>query len=56
MSGEFDSRKDSQSTKLKQRPQIFVKLTFTGLYDSKLHGLQLYGHNSLSLKRFKIER
>ena len=27
MSGEFDSRKDLQSTKLKQRPPIFVKLS-----------------------------
>ena len=26
MPGEFDSRKDSQLTKFKQRPQIFVKL------------------------------
>ena len=28
MSGELDSRKDSHSTKLEQRPQIFVKLSF----------------------------
>ena len=28
MSGEFDSRKDSQSTKFEQRPRIFVKLSF----------------------------
>ena len=28
MSGEFDSRKESYSTKLEQRPQIFVKLSF----------------------------
>ena len=28
MSGEFDSRKNSQSTKFEQRPQIFVKLSF----------------------------
>ena len=39
MSGEFDSRKDSQSTKFKQRPQIFVKLSFGELYNSKLSGL-----------------
>ena len=31
MSGEFDSRKDSHSTKLEQRPQIFVKLSFREL-------------------------
>ena len=31
MSGEFDSRKDSQSTKFKQMPQIFVKLSFREL-------------------------
>ena len=28
MSGEFDSRKDSHSAKLEQRPQILVKLSF----------------------------
>ena len=39
MSGEFDSRKDSQSTKFKRRPQIFVKLSFTELCDSELSGL-----------------
>ena len=39
MSGEFDSRKDSQSTKFELRPQIFVKLIFRKLHDSKLSGL-----------------
>ena len=38
MSGEFDSRKDSQSTKLEVRTQIFLKLSFTELCDSKLSG------------------
>ena len=36
MSGEFDSRKASQSTKFKQSPQIFVKLSFRELCNSKL--------------------
>ena len=39
MSGEFDSRKDSQSTEFEGRPQIFIKLSFRELYDSKLSGL-----------------
>ena len=39
MSGEFDTRKDSHSTKLEQRPQIFVKLSFRELCVSKLSGL-----------------
>ena len=39
MSGEFVSRKDSQSTKFEQRPRIFVKLSFRELCDSKLSGL-----------------
>ena len=39
MSGLFHSRKDSYSTKLKQRPLIFVKLSFRELCDSKLSGL-----------------
>ena len=42
MSGEFDSRKDSQSTKFEQRPQIFVKLSFRELRDSKLSGLHAF--------------
>ena len=39
MSGEFGSRKDSQSTKFKQRTRIFVKLSFRELCDSKLYAL-----------------
>ena len=36
MSREFDSRKDSHSTKFKRRPRIFVKLSFRELCDSDL--------------------
>ena len=39
MSGELDSRKDSHSTKLERRPQIFVKLSFRELCGSELSGL-----------------
>ena len=39
---EFDSRKDSQSTLFEQRPQIFVKLSFRELGDSKLSGLHAF--------------
>ena len=39
MSGEFDSRKDSHSTKLEQRPRIFVKLSLRELCGSKVSGL-----------------
>ena len=39
MSGEFDLRKDKHSTKFKQRPQLFVKLSFRELCDSKFFGL-----------------
>ena len=42
MSGEFDSRKDSQSTKFEGRPQIFVKLSFRELCDSTLSGLHVF--------------
>ena len=38
MSVEFDSRKDSHSTKLERRPQIFAKLSFKELCGSKLSG------------------
>ena len=39
MSGEFNSMKNSQSTKFEQRPQIFVKVNFRELGNSKLFGL-----------------
>ena len=42
MSREFDSRKDSQSTKFERRPQVFVKLSFRELFDSKLSGLHAF--------------
>ena len=48
MSGVFDSREDSQSTKFKQRPQILVKLTFRELCDSKLSSLHSFD-NMVSL-------
>ena len=38
MSGEFDSKKDSHSTKFERMPQIFVKLSFRELCSSKLPG------------------
>ena len=42
MSGEFDSGKDSYSTKLEQRPQIFVRLSFRELCGSKVSGLHRF--------------
>ena len=42
MSGEFDSGKDSQSTKFDQRPWIFIKLSFRELWDSKLSSLHAF--------------
>ena len=39
ISREFDWRKDAHATELKQRPQIFRKLSFIELCDSKLSGL-----------------
>ena len=47
MSGEFDSRKDSQSTKLERRPQIFVKLSFRQFCDSKLSGLHAFDNMAI---------
>ena len=44
MPGEFDSRKDSQSTKFKQRPQIFIKLSLRAIasnFDFKDGGQQI---------------
>ena len=39
MSGDFDSRKDSHSTKFERSSRIFVKLSFRELRHSKLFGL-----------------
>ena len=39
--------KDSRSTKLEQRPRIFVKLSFRELYDSKLSGLHPFGNMAM---------
>ena len=47
MSGEFYSRKDSHSTKLEQRPQIFVKLSFRELCGSKLSGLHPFDNMAI---------
>ena len=47
MSGELDSRKGSQSTKFKRRPQIFVKLNYRELCDSKLSCLHVFDNMAL---------
>ena len=47
MSGEFDSRKDSQSTKFQRKPQIFVKLSFGELCSSKLSGLHAFDNMAI---------
>ena len=48
MLGEFDSRKDSHSTKLKRRSQIFVKLSFRELHGSKLSGLHPFDNMAIN--------
>ena len=47
MSGEFNSRKDSQSTKFERRPQIYVKLKFRELWDTKLSGLHAFDNMAI---------
>ena len=47
MSGKFDSRKYLQSTTSEQRPQIFVKLSFRELCDSKLSGLHPFDNMAI---------
>ena len=59
MSGEFDSSKDSHLTKLDQRPQIFVKLSFRELCGSKSSGLHPFDSMAIihEIKnRLKTER
>ena len=47
VSGEFDSGKDSQSTNIERRPQIFVKLSFRELCGSKLSGLHPFDNMAI---------
>ena len=47
MSGKFDLRKVSLSTKFERRPQIFVKLSFIELCDSKLSGLHAFDNMAI---------
>ena len=44
---EFDSRKYSQSKKIERRPQIFLKLSFRELCDSKLSGLYAFDNMAI---------
>ena len=44
MSGEFDSRKDSQS----RRSRIFLKLSFRDLCDSKISGLHAFDNMAIT--------
>ena len=47
MSGEFDSRKDSPSTKFELRHQIFIKVNFRELCDSKLSDLHAFDNMTI---------
>ena len=47
MSGDFDSRKDSHSAKLKRSPRIFVKLSFRELRGSELPGLHPFDNMAI---------
>ena len=51
MSGEFDSRKNLNTTKLECRPRILVKLIFRELCDSKLSGLGTFDNMAISLSQ-----
>ena len=46
-SEEFDSRKDSQSTKFERMPRVFLKLNFRELCDSKLSGLHAFDNMTI---------
>ena len=55
MSGEFDSRENSHSTKLEQRPRIFLKLSFRELHESKLSGLHAFDSITIIKNVLKTE-
>ena len=52
-SGESDSRKDYQSTKLERRPRILVKLSFRELCISKSTGWSIFDNIAISLNKKK---
>ena len=54
MSGEFDSRKDSDLIKFERRPQILVKLSFRELCDSKLLDSGAFDNMTCSLSQKKV--
>ena len=56
ISEEFNSRKDSQSIKLEQRPQNLVNLKFRELCDSKLCGLHPFGKTAILLNQKKEDK
>ena len=47
MPGEFDSRKESHSTKLEKRPQVFIKLSFRELSGLELPGLHPFDNMAI---------
>ena len=47
ITGEFDSRKDSQLTRFERWPQIFVKVSFRELCDSGLSSLHVFDNMAL---------
>ena len=51
MSGEFDSRNDSDAAKFERRPLILVKPSFRKLCDSKLFGLRAFNNMTISLSQ-----
>ena len=53
ISEEFDSRKDSQPTKFKQKHWILVHLRFRESCDSKLSSLNTFDNNTISLNQKK---
>ena len=48
MSGELDSREDSQSAKLEWKPQKFIMLSFAELYNSRLSGLHAFDNMDIN--------
>ena len=55
MSGDFDSRKNSNSTKFEHRPRILVKLTFRELCDSNLFGLCPFDNMTISMSYKEVK-
>ena len=55
MSGDFNSRNESHSTKFEQRPEILLKLSSRYLRDPNLSGLSPFDNMAISMSKKEVK-